>query len=263
LSEEEKSEHIVLKPREPYGEVILPENADELAKFMDQPLQAIAEAVTGALAAGPKQWSVMAGHIVQGILKGKLFQQVSREIKELRDKGKIEDDFAEKKYGFKSWVELLKVIDEEAPDEDKLEALKAMFYGVNKVGVQDSERMLNYGLFQITKTLTSGQLLLLKTAYGAYNTGQFANSQRALLTGWAQQMADGLGHKVSGIVMRDQVPLVDQGLLSPRIDMTVGSHQQNQHWIDTKDARLTDLGIRFCKNVDTYQIAKSEAAQDE
>lgn len=87
------------------------------------------------------------------MLKGKLLQEVCREIKELRDKGKIPDDFAEKKYGFKSWVELLKTVDEEAPDVDKLEALKAMFYSVNKVNVQDREQVFNYQLFQIAKRL--------------------------------------------------------------------------------------------------------------
>ena len=74
---------------------------DELAKFMDQPLTAIVETITGALAAGPQAWMVMTGRIVQGILEAKLFQQLSLEIKELRAKGKIPDDFAdEKKYKY-------------------------------------------------------------------------------------------------------------------------------------------------------------------
>jgi hypothetical protein len=107
MKEDTTGGSIVLKPREPFGDMILPENADELAKFMDQPLTAIAEVITGALASGPKSWTLMTGHVVQGILKGKLLQEVCREIKELRDKGKIPDDFAEKKYGFKSWVERL------------------------------------------------------------------------------------------------------------------------------------------------------------
>ena len=67
-----EKESIVIKPRELFSDAPLPESADELAKFMDQPLTAIAEAITGALAAGPKAWTVMTGHIVQGILKGKV-----------------------------------------------------------------------------------------------------------------------------------------------------------------------------------------------
>jgi hypothetical protein len=45
----------------------------------------------------PQAWTVMSGRIVQGILKGRLFQQVSREIKDLREKGKIPDDFGDEK----------------------------------------------------------------------------------------------------------------------------------------------------------------------
>src|SRR5258708_6599263 len=168
MSEENKGESIVIKPREPFSDVILSENADDLAKFMEQPLTAIAEAVTGALAAGPQAWTVSTGHIVQSLLKGKLFPQLAREIKELREKGKILSDYAEKKNGFQSWVELLRIIDEETPDEEKLDALKAMFYAVNKIGIEDSERILNYQLFQIAKKLSSGQLLLLKVVYESY-----------------------------------------------------------------------------------------------
>jgi len=146
---DEKS--VVLKPREPFGDAVLPQNADELAKFKDEPLPAITEAITGALAGEPKAWMVMTGHIVEGILKGRLFQEVSREIKELREKGKIPEDFADEKkykYGFKSWVELLTIIDQETPDADRLEALRAMFYSVNKTTAEDAERIIAYQLFR-------------------------------------------------------------------------------------------------------------------
>jgi hypothetical protein len=39
--------------------------------------------------AGPKSWAVTAGKLVQATLKAQLFQQLSCEIQELRDKGKI------------------------------------------------------------------------------------------------------------------------------------------------------------------------------
>jgi hypothetical protein len=263
MSKEKEGESIVLKPREPFSDMILSQNKDELARFMDQPLTAIAETITGALAAGPQAWTVMTGHIVQGMLKGKLFEHVGGEIKELRDKGKIAEDFAEQKYGFKSWVELLKTIDDEAPDEDKLGALKAMFYAVNKLGIEDSERILNYQLFQIAKELTSGQLLLLKVVFEAYNTRLYAQSEKVLLSGWAQGMADRLGHKVSSLVVRDQVALVNQGLLSARIDISPGAYQPEQHWVDKQNARITDLGIKFCENLKTYELVKVEMDSEE
>lgn len=252
-----EDESIVLKPREPFSDAILPQNADELAKFMDQPMAAIAETITGALAAGPKAWSVMTGHIVQGILKGKLFQQVSREIKELREKGKIPDDFADEKkykYGFKSWVELLTIIDEDTPDADRLEALKAMFYGVNKINATDRERILSYQLFQIAKELTSSELLVLKAIYELYRNGDYQQDQnRAIsLTGWAAKVSDRLGYVATALVLRDEQVLAEQGLISPRIGSR--DFRESQQSVVEFNARLTDFGIRFCQNIETYHL---------
>jgi hypothetical protein len=151
-------ERIVIKPREFSADLLLPENNSELAKFMDEPLTAIAETITGAMAAGPKTWMIMGGRIVQSMFKAKLYQQVSEEIKGLRDLGAIPKDYADEskyRYGAKTWVELMSIIDDEAPDADRLDALKSMFYGVNKISASEGQRIVNYQLFQIAKKLTS------------------------------------------------------------------------------------------------------------
>lgn len=240
---------VVLKRRDPLGDAILPQNADELAKFMDQPLSAIAESITGALAAGPQHWTVMTGRIVQAMLKGKLLQQVSREIKALRDSGKIPDDFADRKYGFQSWVELLQIIDEESPDQDRLEALKAMFYSVNKVNATDTEQIANYLLFQTAKKLTSGELLVLKTIYRDFRSGNFSRGNSIPLYTWAYRIAGNSGHQLTALVIRDQSALVDQGLVSRLLN-----NPPNEVVVEADTARLTDLGVRFCENIQTYKI---------
>jgi len=256
MSEENKGESIVIKPREPFSDVILSENADDLAKFMEQPLTAIAEAVTGALAAGPQAWTVSTGHIVQSLLKGKLFPQLAREIKELREKGKILSDYAEKKNGFQSWVELLRIIDEETPDEEKLDALKAMFYAMNKIGIEDSERILNYQLFQIAKKLSSGQLLLLKVVYESYKADEFPKKdQKAPVQHWAEKMAVRLRHKLSYLVLKDEPALIEQGLIEPRTD--------TDSFVLLRNARITDLGIHFYENIQRYHIEALDTSESE
>lgn len=247
------AEEVVLKPREPFSDALLPQSSDELAKFMDQPLTAIAETITGALAAGPKAWAVMTGRIVQGILQGKLYQQVSREIKELRDKGKIPDDFADEKkykYGFKSWVDLLKTIDEKPPDADLLEALMAMFYGANKVNATDAQKMLSYRLFQIAKRLTSGELLLLKTLYDAYKRRDF-QPQTMNLSDWANKIAKLQGHHLTALVLKDEHALVEEELISGYRSATVATFDQT---VNENNARLSDLGAAFCQNIETYRV---------
>lgn len=243
-------ESVVIKPRVPFeNDVILPENADELAKFMEEPTTAIAEALTGAMAAGPKAWMVMGGRIVQGVLKAKLFQQVSQEIKDLREKGRIPEDFADEKhrYGAKSWVELLMIIDEETPDPDRLDALKAMFYSVNKVNAEDGERIVAYQLFQIAKGLTSSQVLYIRAVYEIYKAGERKHHQVTPSHQWLAFVGQKLGHNVIGLLDRDDLALVNTGLLSPRM------HADNSG-INEANAHMTHLGILFCENIETYHI---------
>jgi hypothetical protein len=248
-------ESIVIKQREPFSDAILPQNADELAKFMDGPTVRIAELLTGALAAGPKAWLLITGHLVQGILKGQLFQQVSREIKKLIDDSKIPPEFADEKkfkYGFRSWVDLLKTIDDDPPDADLLKALMAMFYGVNRINATDSEKMLSYRLFQIAKRLTSGELLLLKTLWDALSKGLAGDGNRNLEV-WAEKIAKSQGHNLTALVMKDQHALMEENLIS---GYDLSAHPTNKV-VDDRNGRLTDLGIAFCKNIDVYRIEAS------
>ncbi len=67
-------------------------------------------------------------------------------------------------------------IDEDPPDADRLEALKAMFYGVSKVGIEDAERSLTYWLFQIAKVLTSSELVLLRAMFDCKEAPTFDTS---------------------------------------------------------------------------------------
>ena len=118
---------IVTKPRD-YSDIVQLLDPDVLGKSS---FSYIAELITGYLAVGNAGMFVASGRLVQAVLKGKLFQQWGNEFKKLRDAGKIPDDFGEKRYGPKTWEELMRIIDEETPDADRLDALKAMFYEVN------------------------------------------------------------------------------------------------------------------------------------
>lgn len=231
-------------------QIILEENKDALAQFLDEPVTAIVESITGALASGPKSWAVSAGRLVQGALKAKLFEQLSREIKELRDKGKIPDDFAEKKNGFQSWVELMTIVDEESPDPERLDALKAMFFAVNKVNAADGERILAYQLFQIAKKLTSGQLLYLKGCFEIYKDDPHLSGTIGA-NEWFTRIGPKLGHNVSALLNLDDLALIALGLLSPR-------SYSDQRGANITNARLTDLGIKFCEEIQKYHLEVRE-----
>ena len=216
---------------------------ESLAKLMDQPLPTIAAALTGALSSGYSDAVLIGGRLVQGALKGKLYQQVAREINDLVEKGKIKEDYANTKYGFKSLVELLEFIDSEVPDEDRLQAVKAMFVAVNAVEAKQGEELVNYQLLQISKRLSGGQLLVLKTTYDLYKKGGFHSINSSMA--WLESIATRIGHNITALIQQDELVLISNGLISDRTS-------RDRSGVNVTNARLTDLGIRFCEVLVRY-----------
>src|SRR5690348_1270102 len=152
----EEKPTVVVKKRD-ISEIIKLRDQEALEIFLNDPIPVISQALIDFMAQGPVALTGPAVRVVQGALKGKLLKQLAREVQDLQEKGKIDKNFEERKYGFQTWVELLTVIDEDTPDEDRLEALKAMFYSANKINATDADQILSYQLFQIAKRLTSNE----------------------------------------------------------------------------------------------------------
>lgn len=230
---------LIQRPRA-YSDIIKLEDPRILEEFLDEPATFIAETITGALATG--KFGVMAagGRIVQALLKGQHFKQWAKEFRTLREKGKIPDDFAEKKYGFQTWVELMTVIDEDAPDADRLEALKAVFYAVNAVGVEEKDRIQAYQLWRIAKQLNSGDLLLLK----ALNEKEHMIGGNSSTTQWTEQLASASGFGIGGLVSLHVSRLAELHLMSTST---------------ISNPTITVLGRRLCSNIQTYCIDLEQA----
>jgi hypothetical protein len=110
---------------------------------------------TGYLKVGNKGVFVSLGKIAQASFTGHTVEQLLTELRVLLDAGKIAGNFDKKKYGRKTWVDLLRIIDEDSPDADRLEAFKSIFYAVNRIGMEDKDEILAYELWEITKRLDS------------------------------------------------------------------------------------------------------------
>jgi hypothetical protein len=240
-----KTKAVVVKS-EPSELELISQNKIELAKFLEKPFPTIAEAVTGALSLGASGMAVAGMRIVQGALKGNFATQVSREIKALIKAGRIPEDYANEKFGFQSFAELLKFIDEEEVDQDRLLAVKAMFFALNKVGRNAGEDILNYELFKLSKKLEASQLLMLAVSYRIYKTrGNYPASGRPT---WIKNMASDMGHGMESLVERDEEILEGYRLLSKR-------YGGDGSLIIARDGRLTDLGLKLCEKIEDYKEA--------
>lgn len=246
MNEERKT--YILKKRD-VAEIIHSGDTSALEAFLDEPIPVIAQAITELFSKGPVALVGPGIRIVQGALKGNLFKQLAKEIRQFKEKGRIDESFGETKYGFQSWVELLTIIDEDVPDEDRIEALKAMFFSINKVNATDADQILGYQLFQVAKRLSSNELLVLKAVWELLGKAAFRGDMG--FNEWAEAVSKHLGHSLIGLIEHADKVLVDNQLLTERV---LPDRSGIQHG---RQGRLTDLGIKFCENVERYRIEKS------
>jgi hypothetical protein len=177
---------------------------------------------------------------------------LSREILAWRKAGTIPDDFSGRPSGYQTWVDLLKEIDSNPVDAERLKAMKAMFLAANKVEETDVQSILAYHLFQIAKKLTSGELLLLEAVYQIHKAGPWPHNN-ALARDWRAMLAEKSGHGLSALVQHHEHALTGYGLITPFV--MSGSLEL----IRKDNSRLSDLGISFCENIQSYKL---EAEQD-
>jgi len=218
-----------------------------LADFLNQPKIKIAEAITGALSVGRQEAIQIGARLVQGALKGHFMTQLGREIRSLIEKGEIREDYAETKFGFQSLAELLDFIDRETIDEDRFTAIKAMFFALNSIGATEGEQIVNYQLFRLSKQLSSSQLLMLKISYDLHKERAFPDPN-ANFGGeqWINVIAKRIGHEVITLLKQDESVLMEHGLLSQRV-------YGDKSGVQVVNARLTDLGLKFCEHIEKYQ----------
>lgn len=237
---------LIARPRDD-SDIIKLQEPGVLDDVFNEPLPLIVATVSGALAAGRSGWILSGGRPVQAMLKGRLFGQWSKEVKRFQEAGRIDDNFADTKYGFQTWVELMTIIDEESPDADRLGALKAMFYAVNKVGTTDGEKVKAYQLWQIAKILNSGELLLLKAVYEHRNEYQVKQNSNHYST-WLSFITETISHGSGGLVALHEKKPTELGLLTGSVVTGGGT------FVTPTNARMSALGLMFCANIENYEV---------
>lgn len=216
-----------------------------IMNFLQQPTVKITEALTGILASGKKDLVLSAGHIVQSLLKGKLFAQLGKELQEYKNKGEIKEDYFESDKNRMSFYELLKFIDEDVPDEERFEAMKSIFLKSISKDAKKEDEELAYEIMQICRELSSGDLIVLKAIYGIVQENKHTND--AFITSWFFTIAQHIGHNIPSLVEVHEEKLMKLKLISDRI------HSDKSGIEVTKYFRLTELGYKLCEFISEYK----------
>jgi len=227
-----------------YADIAHLENPNVIERILSSSRSEKVAYVSALLTSGFSKFAVAGPKVALAAMSVEALTDFGKEVSDWIKEGRIPEDFSGRLAGYQTWVELLQEIDSNPVDAERLKAMKAMFLAANKVSLTDGESIVAYQLFQIAKRLSSGPLMLLRVCYQAFCSGNYQRSEPLMAHLWLQKMAANMGHQLSALVEQDERVLIDNGLLNKR-------SRQDSHVADD-NARLTDLGIRFCQNLEAY-----------
>lgn len=231
------------------GKLIKIDDKKSLMDFLQAPTIKIAETLTGIFVSEKKDWKLSAGKLVQASLKNKLLTQLGKELKEYQEKGKIKEDYFATNKNQASLYELLQFIDEEVPDEERIKAMKSIFFTSISKEATEKDEELAYQLMQICKQLSSGEILVLKAAWDISNgkmSGVTTNVEISA-DNWLNTVARYLNHNIPHLVEIYEKRLIELNLLTGRRHSDRSGVEPSQYF------RLTTLGKKLCEFITRYE----------
>jgi hypothetical protein len=152
-------------------------------------------------------------------------------------------------YPDQSLLEILQAINQASSDEDRINAMKAIFMrSIAKTATKEDEA-LSYQMMQICKNLTGEDILILKANYAMATDPKAVHykSETNSVWEWASQVARQMGHGLRDLVSRREKHLSDQGLIAPRDNDDYYAPRPHSTFTKTGHARLTSTGMIFCR----------------
>lgn len=224
-------------------------NPKDLAEFLQQPSIKIAEFLTGFLASSMGDWKLSAGRIVQASIKFNLLTQLGRELQEYIKKGRIKEDYYASGKNKASLNELLKFIDNEAPDDERFKAMKSIFFSGVSIDVDARQEEVAYQFLLLCKKLNSIDILILRACYKIYLGEDVENVNTGInaFGDWVNTVSEKIGYGLPELISAADPKLVELGLLS-------GRTYSDKSGIRTgKEFRLTTLSIKLCEFITEYE----------
>src|SRR5579863_761802 len=148
-----------------YADIAHLENPSVIERVLSSSRSEATAYVAALLRSGVTRYALAGPHVALTAMAIEALTDLGREVSAWRKAGRIPEDFSGRASGYQTWVDLLREVDSDPVDADRLKAMKAMFFAANEVNATDGESIIAYQLFHVAKKLNSGELLLLRTIY--------------------------------------------------------------------------------------------------
>lgn len=200
-----------------------------------------------ALASNPGEGVLSAGRIFQGWVKRRGVEQLWKELDSLIKKGKIKDDY-DKTPQFKDCLlELLRFLDNDCPDEVRFQTLKKIFLVAATETVSDRKSFLPYEYMKMCRSMSSGEILVMQTAYSLHIEKQTVSfSDPHFEYNWINSIRNKGGFQHMEIVDIYKKRLIDKEILQLAQDHPAQLSKNSSNG-------LTSLGLALCKYIESYK----------
>lgn len=217
-------------------------SADSLfAATMDSLVQGIG----GLASLSRREAAISISHLVQRSRGIGFLTALKLGWDELKLKAKIPDGYNTSDQCINNLQELLQALDSELVDETRFDAMKRVFLVSASEERSSREGILPYQLMQIARSLSSGELLVLKAAFQGYNDGLVTDKTDSAHN-WLARVSTLSNLKYSSLVEVNEEKLILKHLLSGRLFGDKSGVQLKPYY------RLTELGKDFCEFISHY-----------
>ncbi|MDF2636106.1 MAG: hypothetical protein K0R78_2980 [Pelosinus sp.] len=221
------------------SELVSQEQRNKVAQYYKDNLLVTAQFFTGLASSKRTEIFKSVGHVVQGMFSDKFLGNLQKEVNNYILAGKIKEDYIISEQNLMCFIELLRNLEENLPDPNRLELLRKIYIVTATEDINDRDSPLPLQFMQMARELTSGEVLVLFAMYRLEGTS--VNSQ----AGFIKQLIEESGLEYTEIVTRIHQSLFNKGFVKSVNDGLA------THSILIRDL-FTPLGRAFCDYVMHY-----------
>ena len=208
--------------------------------IIDRTMRAIGQGITGIAASEKEEWFLSLGHLLQRIRSGRFLQTLKDEWNDYQEKGRVKDDYFLTDQHQECFQELLDFLDDDSPDDIRFTVLKKIFLTAATETISDRDSVLPQQYMKVSRSLSSGEILVLSGAYKIVKEGHPFDTGMTALT-WLQEIAEISGLKHSELVEKYEKELIEKNFLIPRSYSDGSGVRLGEHF------RLTSLAWALCE----------------
>jgi hypothetical protein len=219
-------------------------------EIMKDTALSIVAGLTGLASSDKNDCVLSASRVFQGLIKGKGLQQLMDEWQALVEKGKIKEGYEKTSQHQDCFLELLRFLDNDCPDEIRFQTLKKIFLVAATETASDRESLLPYEYMKLCKSMSSGEIITMLTAYRILVDKKHVSFTDINFDhNWTARIVSNAQFEHLELVEIYKNKLFEKRILVQHSEYS-GRMARGEI---AKDNGLTSLGLALCKYIESYE----------